>query len=167
LNRASLIAVIAVLTVAGVRISDHTDTGIPFIAVRQGINPYQLGRTRVFVVRAGSVVTAFSARSGRFGAKVQWCPRERTWWAPKTKDLFSESGKWAFGAVSHDMITFPTRLSDEGALFVDTRHPRITKRSDGRKEIPTEIFEFYGRYLNYDPSFPTPTRPVYCPNPVT
>ncbi len=167
MTRALIIASAAAVAIVGVRATVTEDVGIPFVSVRQGITPYQLGETRVFVVRAGSVVTAFNARSGRAGAPVQWCPREGAWWAPKTQDLFSESGTWVFGPVNHDMVQFKTRVSDEGNLFIDLKRPIVRDRGDGRAEIAKEIFEFYQRYLNYDPSLPTPTRPVFCPNPLT
>lgn len=167
MRRTMVAAIAAALVVVGARVGFSEDVGIPFISVRQGITPYRLGGARVFVVRAGSVVTAFNAKSGRAGAPVQWCPRERVWFAPTTEDLFSESGKWIFGSVNHDMLTFPTQLDEKGMLHIDTKKSNVNPRSNGRAELSKDVYEFFQRYLNYDPSVPTSTYPVFCPDPLT
>ena len=168
MNRGALAALVALATVIAVRMSVGTPpSSIPLISIAQGITPYQFGDHRVFVVRSGEVVTVFGVRSGRDGKPVQWCPREQTFWAAATNDLFSAQGHYAFGAVNHDMVRYPVTRTQDFLIKIDFAHPQLPRRSDGRAEIPAPIYEFYQRFLNYNPEFPTPTRPVFCPNPIT
>lgn len=166
MRRVSSAALLSFAVVTGLVATVTPRPVVPFIAVKQGITPYTFDGKRVFVVRSGSVVTAFAARSGRVRRAVRWCPREQVWWAPKD-DLFAKSGAWAFGSVNHDMIRYPTTITADGLLKVDITKPIIPPRSDGKKEIYAPTFEFFQRYLNYTPDLPTRTRPVFCPNPIT
>jgi hypothetical protein len=166
MNRTAVAVVAAVIAVVIAVALSSKGTGIPLISVQQGISVLTVSKERVFLVRQGEVLTAFLAASDDLGLRFRWCPREQVFWEPAHGSLYSAEGRYAFGPVSHDMVRLPARVDGDLNVHVDTEHPRTPPRSNGRAQIPREIYEFYQRFLNYNPALPTPTRPVFCPNPL-
>ncbi|HVL33272.1 MAG TPA: hypothetical protein VM600_06795 [Actinomycetota bacterium] len=166
-SRAVVVASVAVLVLILLRAFGGEPKGIPLLYVSQGVSVRDVDGERVFIIRDGSVVTAFLAKSGALRAQVQWCPREELFWSPETNDLFTRAGKWVFGPAPHDMVQPRTNVTQDLVLEIDVRKRIAPKRSNGREDVDPELYEFYQRYLNYDPSQPQPTRPVFCPDPLT
>ena len=143
------LALLSVAVVVGLRVAADETEGITFVTVRQGINYYDVAGERVFVLREGSVVTAFLGRSTGGGEPLVYCIDEAAFVAPLETSMWTARGEWVAGPAPRDLDQVRATVGNDGVLRLDAG---AVKRSDGRGagEVSGEVGRRYEAYRNGD-----------------
>lgn len=90
-------------------------------SVPAGVSSWYVGRTAVFVVRAGGDVTVFINRAQHIpGERVRWCPVEQVFYAPTHGEQFRADGTVVSGPAQRGLDRLRVR-SDNDVVTVDSR----------------------------------------------
>lgn len=135
-------AVVAVGLVIGLRATVTRDTGFPISLLQQGVTALDVKGAHVFMVRQGSVVTAFATDAQFERDTLVWCPVESVFVSPQRFELYTIDGAYIDGPGLRDMTQYPVKVDGDLQVRVNVARPvRARARSNG--EVSGEIGQLY------------------------
>jgi len=152
-------AAASVVALIGLFFAYPPPDGIPLVTVPQGASVHDIDGARVFLVREGSVVTAFLGRSTDSGEPIVHCPSERAFVAPNDMSLWNERGEYVAGPARRDLDRLEAQIDQRHLITIDVEVvARAERRSAGT--ISGEAGQRYDSFRRGD------TRASFCLNPV-
>jgi hypothetical protein len=152
-------AIVSAVVLLGLFIAYPPPEGFPLVGVPQGASVRHIHGVRVFLVREGSVVTAFLGRSTDSGEPIVYCPSERAFVSPNDASLWNERGEYVAGSAQRDLDRLEVEIDLQHRVTIDVDDViRAGRRSPGT--VSGEAGQRYDSFRRGD------AQASFCLNPV-